>query len=113
MAVSSSIGSNIFDILVGLPVPWLIACAVKGRPVLVGAEGIGISILILLLMLVSVVVIIMLSGWRLNRKLAVMMMVLYVVFVVQDLVRADWTGGPPGAIAVCQGCREQVQCIPL
>jgi sodium/potassium/calcium exchanger 2 len=24
MAVSSSIGSNIFDILVGLPLPWLI-----------------------------------------------------------------------------------------
>ena len=24
MAVSSSIGSNIFDVLVGLPLPWLI-----------------------------------------------------------------------------------------
>merc|ERR1711916_124557 len=92
MAVSSSIGSNIFDILVGLPVPWLIACAVKGRPVLVGADGIGVSILILLGMLVSVVAIIMLSGWRLNRKLAGMMMILYVAFLVQDLLRADWDG---------------------
>mmetsp|Transcript_20311 Transcript_20311/g.29742 ORF Transcript_20311/g.29742 Transcript_20311/m.29742 type:complete len:88 (-) Transcript_20311:574-837(-) len=27
MAVSSSIGSNIFDILVGLPVPWIIFIA--------------------------------------------------------------------------------------
>jgi len=26
MAVSSSIGSNVFDILVGLPVPWFVAC---------------------------------------------------------------------------------------
>jgi hypothetical protein len=28
MAVSSSIGSNIFDVLVGLPVPWLLYCAI-------------------------------------------------------------------------------------
>lgn len=28
MALSSSIGSNIFDILVGLPVPWLLYSAV-------------------------------------------------------------------------------------
>merc|ERR1719456_1167602 len=27
MAVSSSIGSNIFDILVGLPIPWIIKIA--------------------------------------------------------------------------------------
>ena len=33
MAVSSSIGSNIFDILVGLPVPWLIFSAYKGERV--------------------------------------------------------------------------------
>ena len=24
MAVSSSIGSNVFDILIGLPLPWLV-----------------------------------------------------------------------------------------
>jgi len=39
MAVSSSVGSNIFDILVGLPVPWLIYSAVhKGRAVEVSKD---------------------------------------------------------------------------
>lgn len=33
MAVSSSIGSNIFDILVGLPLPWLIFSLVNQKPV--------------------------------------------------------------------------------
>ena len=34
MAVSSSVGSNIFDILVGLPVPWIIYSAVNSaKPV--------------------------------------------------------------------------------
>jgi sodium/potassium/calcium exchanger 2 len=35
MAVSSSIGSNIFDILVGLPVPWIIYSAAKKNSVIV------------------------------------------------------------------------------
>ena len=35
MAVSSSIGSNIFDILVGLPLPWLCFSLVNQRPVMV------------------------------------------------------------------------------
>merc|ERR1712036_103900 len=30
MAVSSSIGSNIFDVLVGLPFPWIVFCIYKG-----------------------------------------------------------------------------------
>ena len=32
MAVSSSIGSNIFDILVGLPLPWLCFTLYPGTP---------------------------------------------------------------------------------
>jgi len=31
MAVSSSIGSNIFDILVGLPIPWLLKCTLEAN----------------------------------------------------------------------------------
>merc|ERR1711871_35575 len=37
MAVSSSIGSNIFDVLVGLPIPWLLFTAIFGCPVSVTA----------------------------------------------------------------------------
>lgn len=38
MAVSSSIGSNIFDILVGLPVPWILYTLYKGNPVSVSIK---------------------------------------------------------------------------
>ena len=39
MAVSSSIGSNIFDILVGLPVPWIIYTAAKKNSVIVSLSA--------------------------------------------------------------------------
>ena len=32
MAVSSSIGSNLFDVTVGLPLPWLASCLVFLQP---------------------------------------------------------------------------------
>eukprot|EP00566_Odontella_aurita_P007262 CAMPEP_0113552436 /NCGR_PEP_ID=MMETSP0015_2-20120614/15066_1 /TAXON_ID=2838 /ORGANISM="Odontella" /LENGTH=734 /DNA_ID=CAMNT_0000453413 /DNA_START=209 /DNA_END=2410 /DNA_ORIENTATION=- /assembly_acc=CAM_ASM_000160 len=40
MAVSSSIGSNIFDILVGLPLPWIIFSALRGKSIEIGADNI-------------------------------------------------------------------------
>merc|ERR1712072_1425811 len=56
MAVSSSIGSNIFDVTVGLPVPWIFYTAVRNEAFPVGADGVGTSIVILILMLVAVIV---------------------------------------------------------
>eukprot|EP01084_Bolivina_argentea_P258787 436440_1 len=92
MAVSSSIGSNIFDILVGLPIPWLLYTIYhSGKPVNVNADALEISILILLGMLVVIIVIIKLANWKMTPVLGCSMMVLYVVFVAQDLARADWS----------------------
>ena len=56
MAVSRSIGSNIFDVLVGLPVPWLLYGAWRQAPVTVYAETLQVSILLLIGMLFLVVV---------------------------------------------------------
>ena len=59
MAVSSSIGSNIFDVCVGLPVPWLLYSIVKWRHITTCAKGVYISVVILLGMVLLVVACIM------------------------------------------------------
>merc|ERR1719479_307779 len=56
MAVSSSVGSNIFDILVGLPLPWIFFILIKGKNVRILSCGLAISIIVLIVMLVAVVV---------------------------------------------------------
>jgi len=89
MAVSSSIGSNIFDMLVGLPFPWLAFSLVMQEDPKVVADTLAVSIFLLLGMLVSVVLIIKFSGWKLTKNLGVAMMILYFLFVAQDLLRAD------------------------
>jgi Ca2+/Na+ antiporter len=88
MAVSSSVGSNIFDVLVGLPLPWLLASAVNGgKPVDVVAGTLALSIIILFLMLVAVITTIAICKWKMTKGLGATMFTLYAVFVGQDLVR--------------------------
>lgn len=91
MAVSSSIGSNIFDILFGLPVPWLLYSVIKSKKgVSVEAGDLAVSILVLIAMLFAVVVTIILSDWKMSKNLGYSMFGLYVVFMIQGLARADY-----------------------
>ena len=88
MAVSSSIGSNIFDVAFGLPVPWFIYAAMY-EPVGVGSDSLFLSVGLLLAMLFLVVVLIIAFKWVMTKSLGVFMFLLYGVFLAQDLARRD------------------------
>jgi len=87
MAVSSSIGSNIFDVTVGLPLPWLFFNIINGRRVEVMSGSLFSSILILILMLIGVIVTVMAMKWKMTKSLGGVMMGLYVLFIVQQLLQ--------------------------
>lgn len=88
MAVSSSIGSNIFDICVGLSVPWLCFCAVNpGENVVVKSKAIGFSVLLLIGMLLAVIVTIRLAQWKMTKAMGYAMLCLYFVFILQYLLQ--------------------------
>ncbi|XP_061943421.1 sodium/potassium/calcium exchanger Nckx30C isoform X1 [Apis cerana] len=86
MAVSSSVGSNIFDVTVGLPVPWLLYGLIYGRPVEVNSVGMVCSIAILFCMLLFVILSIACFKWRMNKGLGFTMFLLYFVFVAVSLM---------------------------
>lgn len=88
MAVSSSLGSNIFDVLMGLPLPWLIYAIYSGENVRVIADSLTVSIVILVGMIMCVIGLIAFSGWKMTKGLGYSMFVLYIVFVTQDLLRS-------------------------
>mmetsp|Transcript_120571 Transcript_120571/g.240071 ORF Transcript_120571/g.240071 Transcript_120571/m.240071 type:complete len:506 (+) Transcript_120571:71-1588(+) len=81
MAVSSSIGSNIFDVTVGLPVPWMIYSAIhSGAAVQINSSGMGLNMTLLVLMVAATCGSIMLNKWVLSKALGSMMLVLWVAF---------------------------------
>ncbi|KZS21124.1 putative Sodium/potassium/calcium exchanger 2 [Daphnia magna] len=85
MAVSSSVGSNIFDICVGLPLPWLLYCIIIGSPVQVSSSGMACSVLVLFGMLCFVVLSIACFRWKMNKALGITMFLFYFIFVAVSL----------------------------
>jgi len=85
MAVSSSIGSNLFDVTVGLPLPWLLFTVINGKDMQVNSTGMGCSIGMLFLMLVLVFFSILLFSWKMTKQMGGIMLVLYVIFVIVSL----------------------------
>ncbi|XP_023315463.1 sodium/potassium/calcium exchanger Nckx30C [Trichogramma pretiosum] len=86
MAISSSVGSNIFDVTVGLPVPWFLYGMIYGTPVEVNSVGMVCSISILFCMLLFVIISIATFKWRMNRGLGFTMFLLYFLFVAVSLM---------------------------
>eukprot|EP00934_Nitzschia_sp_Nitz4_P001980 Nitzschia sp. Nitz4//scaffold14_size191712//98347//100628//NITZ4_001725-RA/size191712-snap-gene-0.154-mRNA-1//-1//CDS//3329536933//1980//frame0 len=83
MAVSSSIGSNIFDILVGLPIPWLIFTLWPNNKdvVEIGSDNIFLFVIVLLGMLVFVIAAVHCQGWKLTKALGGLMFLFYLGFL--------------------------------
>jgi sodium/potassium/calcium exchanger 2 len=87
MAVSSSIGSNIFDVGFGLPLPWLLfnlAMEINNciQPVMVDAgDSLFISLVVLLCMVLLIVVTIGSQGWKMTKTLGFIMFFFYFVYL--------------------------------
>ncbi|XP_071887018.1 sodium/potassium/calcium exchanger 2 isoform X3 [Anas platyrhynchos] len=90
MAVSSSVGSNIFDITVGLPLPWLLYAMINSfAPVTVSSNGLFCAIVLLFIMLLFVILSIALCKWRMNKILGFLMFGLYFVFLIVSVLLED------------------------
>ncbi|KAM9466293.1 sodium/potassium/calcium exchanger 4a isoform 2-T2 [Clarias gariepinus] len=83
MAVSNTIGSNVFDILVGLGVPWALqTMAVNyGSVVKINSRGLVYSVVLLLGSVGLTVLGIHVNRWKLDLKLGVYVLLLYAIFV--------------------------------
>jgi len=94
MAVSNAIGSNVFDILLGLGFPYLLKALIDGEPLHLIADGTEQAAayrkfgFILLGILTFTVISFALSRWKLSKGLGVTFFLLYICFVVYAIVQA-------------------------
>jgi K+-dependent Na+/Ca+ exchanger-like protein len=87
MAVANAVGSNIFDILVGLGLPWVIAIIVLGETVRVGTGDLWTSTIVLLSTVVLLFVLLT-SARVLSAREGWLLLAAYVVYAVWV-----WLGG--------------------
>ncbi|XP_069622118.1 sodium/potassium/calcium exchanger 5 isoform X1 [Ranitomeya imitator] len=87
MAMSNIVGSNVFDMLC-LGVPWFIKTIFIDRssPVEVNSTGITYTTISLLFSIVFVFVAVHVNGWKLDKKLGVLCLIMYLVFATLSIL---------------------------
>jgi len=87
MAVSNAVGSNVFDICMGLGLPWFIKCVAGDGPIPIeDTDTIIPSILILVAIIVLLFTTFALSKWQLVNQVGYILLTAYFFFVIYSLV---------------------------
>ncbi|MCF7860564.1 calcium/sodium antiporter [Patescibacteria group bacterium] len=86
MAISNAIGSNIFDILIGLGLPWMII-TIGGKIIPVATENLDSSIILLFATVVSVLFFLMAKKWHIGRFAGVSLIGLYILYLAWTILQ--------------------------
>jgi len=86
MAVANSIGSNVFDILMGLGLPWLIASGfVYKVPSVVQTGDLWVGLGFLFGVVAFLLAALAYTGWQLGKRVGCLLIFLYVLYIIFEL----------------------------
>lgn len=81
MAVSNTVGSNTFDVLLCLGVPWLIKAAVWNAPIEISNRGLFVSCVFIVGSVAIAFFVLFWNRWVLNQKVGCFFLVIYFIFL--------------------------------
>ncbi len=81
MAINNAIGSNVFDILIGLGLPFLLYVLINGTGFGIASDNLIFSVSILMASAVILLLFFLLGGWKSSRMVGVILILLYVVYL--------------------------------
>lgn len=87
MAVSNAIGSNIFDILVGLGVPFLVYMLLNGGEISAGNGSLTYSVVLLISSIVLLLILLLFTRWRVGKYIGWFLILLYVAYLISEIVK--------------------------
>jgi K+-dependent Na+/Ca+ exchanger-like protein len=85
MAISNGIGSNIFDILIGLGLPWVVVLAGGQSQVMVSTDNLLASIFLLFATVIVVFTLLVLRKWILGNRAGWLLIAMYVLYLVYTI----------------------------
>ena len=78
---------NIFDILIGLGLPWVVVLAAGRDAIVVSTDNLLASIFLLFATVVAVFTLLVLRRWVLGRKAGWLLIGVYVLYLVYTVVQ--------------------------
>ncbi|CAH8531630.1 unnamed protein product [Dicrocoelium dendriticum] len=82
MAVSNAVGSNVFDILICMGLPWFLKCVISGAPVVIYSKGLLYAVLTLFSTVLFLLVVTHLNRWRLTKPYGITLLMGYIIVLV-------------------------------
>jgi len=82
MAISNALGSNIFDILFGLGVPWIIILSFSGKFIPVSTENLFSSVVLLFATVIIIFFFLLARKWKIGHKAGYFLIFLYVLYLI-------------------------------
>jgi K+-dependent Na+/Ca+ exchanger-like protein len=86
MAIANAIGSNVFDILLGLGVPWTIKTLAVGSNIMVDNCGIFVAVAILFGTLGAFFSVLFLNKWNFDPRAGTIFVIIYAVYFLYSLL---------------------------
>jgi Ca2+/Na+ antiporter len=86
MAVSNAIGSNIFDILIGLGLPFIIAMTIFGGEIQSGGN-LTFSAIILFGSVILLILLLLLRKWKVGKTVGIILLSFYALYVAMEIYR--------------------------
>ena len=87
MAVSNAIGSNIFDIFIGLGLPWLVKIIIVDDVLKYNIDGLDISVGLLFASVLLILFFLVWKKWKLTQNLGFTLILLYILYVIWEIFR--------------------------
>lgn len=87
MAIANAVGSNVFDVLIGLGFPWFLRGVIKSEAMAVDRDGIALNVIILFCTAILFVSVLAANGWTMNTRTGIFLFSLYVFYVIFVVIR--------------------------
>ncbi|GBG25067.1 Sodium/potassium/calcium exchanger 1 [Hondaea fermentalgiana] len=86
MAIANAVGSNVFDILLGLGLPWAFAEVIRGNPVIVDRGNLKIDIVVLVITVILYISTLILNRWTMEKRIGVVFVFIYFGYIIYAIL---------------------------